>query len=357
MELASCDIGCKQESARNWFEKGEAALCNNRHSEAAMYFGQILKDDPFNAKAHTKLSNTYWAQGKTEDALNSLTRALELEPGNRDTLLTCTGIFVALGKKDFAKEVLQSYLDNNPEDVEIRSRLKSVETPENQVNFNDTSGFFLKQGEIQFGRGNIAYATACFEMAIEENPRMAEAYNNLGVINLENGKISEALENFHKALELKPEDTEILGNSARGLARTTHTEAAIEVYREYLRRSPEDSRAWLEFESLLRQSAAPQWRPDGLTDKVADIYLQTARKLEKAGDLTGAAEAIDRALKIKPAEPESLNVLASLHYAIGQKDDAEGILAQALMIDPSHKPSSDMLKSIRNGNGSKSGKI
>ena len=83
---------------------------------------------------------------------------------------------------------------------------------------------------------------------------MAEAYNNLGVINLESGKITEALENFYRALELKPEDTEILGNSARGLARAAQIDAAIEVYREYLRRSPEDSKAWLEFESLIRQS-------------------------------------------------------------------------------------------------------
>ena len=75
--------------------------------------------------------------------------------------------------------------------------------------------------------------------------------------------------------------------------------------------------------------------------------------LGKAGDLTGAAEAIERAIKIKPAAPDSLYVLASLHCAIGQKDEAEGILDQALIIDPSHEPCSDLLKSIRNGNGAK----
>jgi tetratricopeptide (TPR) repeat protein len=173
------------------------------------------------------------------------------------------------------------------------------------------------------------------------------------VINLESGKITEALKNFYRALELKPEDTEILGNSARGLARANHIDVAIEVYREYLRRSPKDSKAWQEFESLIRQSAAPGWNPSGLSNEVADIYLQTAEMLGKAGDLKGASEAIERALKIKPAAPDSLYVLASLHYAIGQKDEAEGVLDQALVMDPSHVPSSNMLKSIRNGNGAK----
>ena len=128
-------------------------------------------------------------------------------------------------------------------------------------------------------------------------------------------------------------------------------DAAIDVYREYLRRSPEDSKAWLEFEALIRKSAVPGWNPGALSNEVADIYLHTAQMLQKAGDLGGAAQAIERTLKIKPAAPDSLCVLASLHCAIGQKDEAEGVLDQALIIDPSHGPCSDLLKSIRNGNG------
>ena len=216
MEIAY-DTGCENGSTWSWFEKGEAALGDNKQSEAARCFGQVLKADPFNAKAHCRLSNIYWAQGKTEDALNSLTRALELQPGDRDTVLTCTDVFVALGKKDLAKEVLQSYLDKNPQDKEICFRIESIDEPADKAHSNDTAEFFQRQGEILFERGNIPHAVSCFEMAIGENPRLAEAYNNLGVIHLESGKITEALENFHRALELKPEDTEILGNSARGL--------------------------------------------------------------------------------------------------------------------------------------------
>ena len=105
---------------------------------------------------------------------------------------------------------------------------------------------------------------------------------------------------------------------------------------------------------LFGRAATPEWSPDGLSNEVADIYLQTAEMLGKAGDLKGAAEAIERALKIKPAAPDSLYVLASLHYAIGQKDEAEGVLDQALAIDPSHGPCSDMLKSATvTGNGRK----
>ncbi len=351
MELTGWESGCEQQSAQSWIEKGEGALCENRHSEAIDCFGEVLRANPFNAKAHRGMSNAYWAQGKTEDALNSLTRALELEPRDRDTVLTCTRIFDALGKQDYSIEVLQSYLDKNPQDKEISSRLDSLAKPADQGHSNDTAEFLKQQGEIQFERGNIPHAVACFEMAIEEAPLMAEAYNNLGVINLESGKITEALENFHKAFELNPEDIDILRNSARGLARAAQIDAAIEVYREYLRRCPQDNQAWPEYESLIRQSAAPAWHHGGFSEEVADIYLQMAHRLANAEDLTGAAEAVDRALKIRPEAPEALFILASLHHKIGQNDEAAGILDRALKIDPSHPRCAEMLKSIRNGNG------
>ncbi|MGO9314310.1 MAG: tetratricopeptide repeat protein [Syntrophobacteraceae bacterium] len=351
MEITGWDGGCEQQSAQNCLEKGEAALCENKHSEAIEYFGQVLKADPFNAKAHSRMSNAYWAQGKTEDALNSLTKALELKPGDRDTVLTCTRFFEALGKEDYSREVLQSYLDKNPQDKEFRSQLDSLAKPADKGHCDDAAEFLRRQGEIEFERGNISHAVACFEMAIGENPLIAEAYNNLGVINLESGKVTEALANFFKALELKPEDTDILLNSARGLVVAAQTDAAIEVYREYLRRCPQDNQAWSQYESLVRKSATLEWNPKGLCEQVADIYLQTAEKLAEAGDLTGASGAVERSLKIKPEAPEALFVLASLHYRIGQKDDAAGILDHALTIDPSHPRCSEMLKSIRNGNG------
>jgi tetratricopeptide (TPR) repeat protein len=352
MEIASWDTGCEQIPAQSWFEKGEAALCEDKHTEAADCFGQVLKANPFNAKAHCRLGNVYWAQGRIEDALNSITRALELEPGDRDTVLACTRVFAALGKEDFAKEVLQLYADKNPQDKEIRSRLESLAGPADQGHqCHDAAEFFNRHGEIQFERGNAAHAEACFEMAIEQDPLMAMAHNNLGVLNLGKGKVTEALKNFFRAIELKPEDTQILANSARGLARADQIDAAIDVYREYLRHSPEDSKAWLEFESLIRKSAVPVWNPGSLSDAVGDIYLQTAQMLKKAGDFRGAAQAIERALKIKPVAPDSLCVLASLHHAIGQKDEAESVLDQALIIDPSHGPCLEMLKSLHNGDG------
>lgn len=352
METRGWNDGYNQGTSQSWFEQGERALEANMNSEAVKCFGEVLKTDPFSAKAYCRLSNAYWSLGKTEEALNSLTRALELEPNDRDTVIECSRVFAQLGKKDFSKEVLQSYLERNPHDRTVRAEIETLSSEGKNGVTGDTAEFFLRQGELQFERGNPSHAIACFEMAIENNPSMAEAHNNLGVLHMECGRLKEALELFYKALELKPQDIDILNNSAKALALAGQWETAAETYKEYLRHAPEDEEAWNQYESLIRMTGSQEWDPKGLSSDVAAIYIQMAEKLLEAGDHSGATTAITRALQINPTNVEALFILASLHKAIGQRDEAVGVLEQALQLDPSHVPSSDLLNSISNSNGS-----
>jgi tetratricopeptide (TPR) repeat protein len=102
---------------------------------------------------------------------------------------------------------------------------------------------------------------------------------------------------------------------------------------------------------MIKQSAGARWRPNGLSKEVANIYARTAELLQKAGDLAGATEAVGRALTLAPDAPDSLCMLASLHSAIGQKEEALKVIDRVLVIDPSHARCSKLKKSIRNGNG------
>jgi len=345
--------GQGRESLHGRFDQAEAALSANKPAEAETGFDAILRYDPFNVRAHCGLSRAYWGQGRTEDALNSLTRALELEPNDQETILQFSRACNTLGKKDFAREVLQSYLDRNPHAEAIRTEAQSLEgpTPTEDPGQREIAELFRKQGTIQFERGRLDHAIACLEMAIENNPVLAGAHNDLGVIHFQNGNIKEALRHLYNALELDSKDPEILGNSARVLALAGETETAEQMYKEYLRLSPEDDAAWGEYEALLRRGPLQQWDESSLTPEVAGIYIDAAKKLMDAGDLAGAAGAIERALKIRPGAVEAMFVLASLHAGIGHREDAADLLEQALEIDPSDADCSALLKSLRNGNG------
>lgn len=352
MDTTWREAGCERGAGeyRVWFDRGVEALSASRPEEAEKCFDMVLRTDPFNARAHTGLGNAYWEQGRTEDALNSVTRALEIEPNDRETILVCSRIFDALGKKDYSLEVLQSYLARNPLDETVHAEIQKIAGPGEPPDA-EAADFFRKQGEIRYKGGNLDHAIACYEMAIESNPGLAEAHSDLGVIHWERGNLESALEYFYKALELKSDDPEILGNCARALARAGETDSAAALFRQYLQHCPKDDGAWDDYEALIRQSAGGRWSAEGLSASVADIYVDAAKRLKDAGDLAGAAEAVEKALKIGPEASEALFVLASLHNAIGQNEEAETVLDRALQADPGHAESSALLKRIRNGNG------
>jgi len=76
--------------------------------------------------------------------------------------------------------------------------------------------------------GDMAQALVCYRDAVELNPRYAEAYNNIGILEQESGRHDEALACFNRAIELKPDLPEarwnqmyallLAGDYAQGLA-------------------------------------------------------------------------------------------------------------------------------------------
>jgi len=339
-------IDHKGDSPDAWVHSGEEAFAAGKLSEAMSCFEKALQFDPFCAKAHSNLSVVFWRQGKVEDALNSLTRALELDPNDQGVILNCSDIFQSLGKGDDAKEILESYLFRKPWDDEVRRQLDALNEDSRAHCTCDPADFFNEQGELQFRKGNLPYARACFDMALENNPAHASAHGNLGVVLWEGGDLEGALNQFYSALDLNPEDPDILLNSSKALYAAGELETAAELLKVYLQKQPQDETIWEEYSSILQELRTYGWKPGGLSSEVADIYIEMGKKLAEAGDMIGAGDAIEKCLKISPARVEAHYLLGRLHLQLDQKEEALDILREGLRIDPSHKGTVLMLGDI-----------
>ncbi|MDY0039460.1 MAG: tetratricopeptide repeat protein [Desulforhabdus sp.] len=324
----------------DWIEKGEAAFAAGNISEAREYFEKALEREPLNVKIHNNLSVVHWKLGNIEICLDYLTRALEWDPNDQDVILNLSNIFHSLGKTDDAREVLNAYIERNPWDEEVKQQFEFLKHKSSQQkSVFDVAAFFTEQGELQFQRGRIDRAKACFEMALEYNPNCARAVSNLGVVWWSEGDLEKALELFHGALELDSKDSDIIYNSAKALTAAGELETAAEFLKIYLQQNPHAETAWQDYAALINEMTTATWRPDGLSKDVANIYVGMGQQLFHARDPLGATEAFGRALQLDPHRIEAYYHLGLLHLQLNQKPEAASILEEGLRVMPYHKES------------------
>jgi Flp pilus assembly protein TadD len=299
--------------------------------------GKLLQDvidQPFNPVAHSMLGAAYWRQGHVEDALNSITRALELDPQCREAILSSSMVFRDLKREDDAREVLSAYLRARPDDPEIRSMLDSLPTQPPPGSCANVADFLNEQGESQYGNGRLDRARVCFEMAIEANPDHGTAHCNLGVVRLEEGNVNVALEHLYRAMELCPDDPVILHNCFLVLKAAGHFEVASELMQLYLQKGFGDDDAWKEYAELLRDTGNSSWSPEGLSGEVAKVYAVMGSKLLGAGDCHGAVSALERALRIDPHHVEAYVHLGRALKALGETTAALQLIQQGIELHP-----------------------
>jgi tetratricopeptide (TPR) repeat protein len=345
-----CRCGCngsrEENDSQYWLSKDKSAVSRHGCAESESSLLQAIQAEPFSATPHGKLGALYWKQGRVEDALNSLTRALELDPNNKEAIVNCSMVFRSLGRENDAREVLQAYLAIRPTDYEVRSLLDSPMKPAIPDEGVNVADFMNKQGESQFEQGRLDRARACFEMAIEADPDHWAAHCNLGVVRWEDGDVSAALDHLYTAMNLNPDDPEVLRNCFLVLRTAGHAETAAEVMQFYLQKGFGDEAAWKDYGQLLRQIGASTWSPDGLSEDVAKTYVAMGSALFEAGDRSGAVAALERALKIDSGNAEAYYHLGRVVQEAGDLDAALELLQKGLELDPGHHAAISMLEEL-----------
>lgn len=87
------------------------------------------------------------------------------------------------------------------------------------------------RGAALFHRGAIEAAEAAFRRAIELDPAVAEAHNNLGLALSRMGRTDEATASFEKALEIRPDLAAALNNLGFLLHEGARFEEAVDLFR------------------------------------------------------------------------------------------------------------------------------
>jgi tetratricopeptide (TPR) repeat protein len=315
-------------------------------------YRQILSVDPSHADALHLLGVVAYQRGNSEMAIESITRAIGLNPAEAAFHCNLGNALKAEGKLD---QAIQSYeralqlkadyglayynlgtalQDQGRLDEAIACFHRAVE-----INPNHVTGL-MSLGNACQSQGKIDEAAVCFRRVTELKPEFAAAHYNLANALQAQGKLTEAMACYMRAIELQPDHAESHMNLGAALQNQGNFEAAVESYRRALELKPDFAVGYYNLGSALQELGCLEdaityfHRALELDPNLVEAHSRLGNALQEQGKLDDAIDCYCRALQCNPGYAEAHSNLGNILESLGKHEDAIHCFQQAVQLKP-----------------------
>ena len=151
-------------------------------------------------------------------------------------------------------------------------------------------------------------AKAAFQQAVDLDPGYSDAYNNLGILYMQDKEYSKAEASFHQALQnplyLTPEKA--LVNLGKVMEAKDNSAAAEQYYRQAIKYKPAFVQAYYNLGMLFyhtdrfTQATTAFERATALAPRWPQVWLRYGMSLKKTGKFEKARAAFRKVLEVSP---------------------------------------------------------
>lgn len=171
--------------AKAAIERGNSLLAAGKYADARTAYEEgmgKLEDKTLHPAILRAIADSYFKEGKTDQAIETLKRSLTLAPDDPITLQLLVNLLVGAGKESEA----QIYMAKLPQGTKVDANT------------------LLNLGIKSFNDGKMDQAMEQFDRVVKENPGNADAYYYRALVYLNRNKNAEAKADLQKLLELDP---------------------------------------------------------------------------------------------------------------------------------------------------------
>lgn len=253
----------------------------------------VLKQQPKHAGAQFALGVAQQKTGRKTDALQSYTKATQLDPDNPIPFESLARLHASDKKLDLALQVLDGLLLRHGNLARTRilrseilaakgdmaASLKELEAVEKSAPKNPE--FVLRLAMAYHAQGKLEQASNGYQKTIDLDPKGAVAYNNWAAIALQQHKaLDEAETRARKAVELAEKEASFHDTLGQILLARDKKDEALQSFKKAQELAPNDAQLLAGIGLALAQKSMPaQARP----------YLEKA--LQISNNFPGASEA------------------------------------------------------------------
>ena len=200
-------------------------------------------------------------------------------------------------------------------------------------------------GVALYQHGFLEQASESFRQVIEAKPDNADAYYNLGTLNLRRNRVDEAKQFLEKTVELRPKFAEAWNNLGMLAAQQGKSDEAIQDFQQSIHVRPDYFTAHLNLGNVYRRQRAFDKAHDALARALSlrpddpDIQYSLGMLFAQEGELEQAARYLERAIALRPIYPEALNNLGVLLVRKENLPKAEETFRTAIRVAPAYDQS------------------
>lgn len=200
-------------------------------------------------------------------------------------------------------------------------------------------------GIAMFQHGYLDQAAKSFEQVVATRPDDAEAFYNLGTLDLRRNRLDDAQRYLRRTLDLKPNYPEAWNNLGMIAAQQGRMEEAVQSFRQSLSLRPAYGTALLNLGNAYRRQRAYGDAADCLTRALAlqpddpEINYSLGMLSAQQGQLAQANTYLQKAINLRPEYPEALNNLGVLAVRQNNYADAEAQFQTCIRLVPSFQES------------------
>jgi tetratricopeptide (TPR) repeat protein len=181
------------------FRTGQELMSEEKFERAAAVFSSAIAKDALLTVAHYGLGQAYMNLRRFEDAAEAYKRCIEATRALYT--LQQTNQFEVEKQRDDEIRELRTILDRAkgarmPTVLSLEQRLRDLENQRSSMGgpFRPPAEMLLALGSAYFRNGDREEAELEWRAAIDANPKLGEAHNNIAVIYMQTDRLDQALE-------------------------------------------------------------------------------------------------------------------------------------------------------------------
>jgi tetratricopeptide (TPR) repeat protein len=349
LACAACAKPDNEASRREAMTRGDRYAAQGRPREAIIEYRKAIQIDRNRAAAHRKLAQAYMDVDDPARALESFSRAADLDPRDTVSQIQAIRLLIAGGEFERARWRAQTVVSRDPKNVDAQVLLghalaglglpkDAVKQMEEAITIDPSDGRgYTALGAVQYQLGANAEAEAAFRQAVEQAPSSSETHLALASYLFAIRKTDEAEREFQRAQALAPDD-ELTNRAISTFYVSTGRASRAEPYLvEAAAHHAQTRLALADYYMNARRLGDAERTLEPLRDRrdlAPDVMARLAAIRYAEGKRSEAHAIVDDLLDVKRPPARALVLKGRFLMTEGKSDEALGVLQRAVAADP-----------------------